>query len=94
MQCCPTLISEQEDYLFLTRSVKGKIRYYLLKIEKTLFGDYLLEKIYGNINYKRPTKVSKEYYRSLTEVEVVFNKIKKRKMNKGYQTSEYRKKYM
>ena len=47
----PTLFSVQKDHLLLTRSVKGRMRYYLLKIEETLFGEYLLEKVYGSMRH-------------------------------------------
>ena len=50
----PTLFSVQKDHLLLTRSVKGRMRYYLLKIEETLFGEYLLEKVYGSMSHKKP----------------------------------------
>ena len=60
----PTLFSVQKDHMLLTRFVKGRMRYYLLKIEETLFGEYLLEKVYGSMSHKKPTRVLKEYYDS------------------------------
>ncbi len=80
----PTLFSVQKDHLLLTRSVKGRMRYYLLKIEETLFGEYLLEKVYGSMSHKKPTRVLKEYYDSWVEAKSVFNRASKCKMRKGY----------
>lgn len=80
----PTLFSTQKDHLLLTRSVKGRMRYYLLKIEETLFGEYLLEKVYGSMNHKKPTRVLKEYYHSWMEAKKVFDGVAKEKKRKGY----------
>lgn len=80
----PTLFSVQKDHLLLTRSVKGRMRYYLLKIEETLFGEYLLEKVYGSMSNKKPTRVLKEYYDSWVEAKKKFDGIVKGKKKKGY----------
>jgi predicted DNA-binding WGR domain protein len=64
--------------------VKGRVRYYLLKIEETLFGEYLLEKVYGSMAHKKPTRVLKEYYRSWVEAKKMFDLVVKRKRKKGY----------
>lgn len=79
-----SLFSTQKDYLLLTRSVKGRVRYYLLKIEETLFGEYLIEKIYGNMSHKKPTRVLKEYYHSWIEARNMFDLVAKGKKKKGY----------
>ena len=80
----PTLFSVQKDHLLLTRLVKGRMRYYLLKIEETLFGEYLLEKVYGSMSHKKPTRVLKEYYDSWVEAKKIFDGVKKKKVQKGY----------
>ena len=80
----PTLFSVQKDHLLLTRSVKGRMRYYLLKIEETLFGEYLLEKVYGSMRHKKPTRVLKEYYNSWAEAKKMFDLIIKGKQKRGY----------
>ena len=80
----PTLFSVQKDHLLLTRSVKGRMRYYLLKIEETLFGEYLLEKVYGSMNHKTPTRIIKEYYDSWVEAKKIFDGVVKGKKKKGY----------
>ena len=80
----PTLFSVQKDHLLLTRFVKGRMRYYLLKIEETLFGEYLLEKVYGSMSHKKPTRVLKEYYDSWVEAKKIFDRVIKGKKKKGY----------
>ena len=80
----PTLFSVQKDHLLLTRSVKGRMRYYLLKIEETLFGEYLLEKVYGSMSHKKPTRVLKEYYGSWVEAKKMFDGVARGKKRKGY----------
>ncbi len=80
----PTLFSVQKDHLLLTRFFKGRMRYYLLKIEETLFEEYLLEKVYGSTSHKKPTRVLKEYYDSWIEAKKIFDGIVKGKKKKGY----------
>lgn len=80
----PTLFSVQKDHLLLTRSVKGRMRYYLLKIEETLFGEYLLEKVYGSMRHKKPKRVLKEYYNSWAEAKRRLDLIIKGKQKRGY----------
>ena len=80
----PTLFSVQKDHLLLTRFVKGRMRYYLLKIEETLFGEYLLEKVYGSMSHKKPTRVLKEYYDSWVEAKIIFDGVVNGKKKKGY----------
>ena len=80
----PTLFSVQKDHLLLTRLVKGRVRYYLLKIEETLFGEYLLEKVYGSMAHKKPTRVLKAYYDSWVEAKKIFDLVAKGKRKKGY----------
>lgn len=79
-----TLFSTQKDHLLLIRSVKGRMRYYLLKIEETLFGEFLLEKVYGSMSYKKPTRILKEYFSSWVEAKKMFDCLVKEKKKKGY----------
>ena len=80
-----SLFSIQKDHLLLTRSVKGRARYYLFKIEETLFGEYLLEKVYGSMNHKNPTRVLKGYYDSWVEAKKMFDAVVRGKRRKGYE---------
>ena len=85
----PNLFSVKKDHLLLTRSVKGRMRYYLLKIEETLFGEYLLEKVYGSMSHKKPTRVLKEYYDSWVEAKITFDGVIKGKKKKGYSCGSF-----
>jgi len=80
-----SLFSTQKDYLLLTRSVKGRVRYYLLKIEETLFGEYVLEKIYGSMSHNKPTRVLREYYTSWIEAKKRLKIVVHAKKKKGYE---------
>lgn len=82
-----SLFSTQKDYLLLTRSVKGRVRYYLLKIEETLFGEYLLEKVYGSMSHKKPTRILKEYYTSCVKAKKILNELLIKKKKRGYTIS-------
>jgi len=79
-----SLFSTQKNHLLLTRSVKGRVRYYLLKIEETLFGEYLLEKVYGSMAHKKPTRILKEYHASWGEAKKIFDLVVRGKKKKGY----------
>lgn len=79
-----SLFSIQKYHLLLTRSVKGRVRYYLLKIEETLFGEYLLEKVYGSMSHKKPTRILKKYYTSLVEAKKILDLVARVKKKKGY----------
>jgi len=77
-----TFFQTARDNVTLVRIVKGKMRYYLLAIDHSLFGDFILEKIYGGMGNNKPTRVLREYYASWIEAKerlaiVVFAKKKK-----------------
>ena len=63
----------------------GNIRYYNLEVFETLFGEYLLERIYGNIRYKAPTGVKKNYYTVITTAKEKYEFLLRQKMDRGYQ---------
>jgi len=60
------------------------MRYYSLKVYKTLFGEFILEKEYGNVKNKAPTGVRRECYLTLQEALIARKKKIKEKMRKGY----------
>jgi predicted DNA-binding WGR domain protein len=68
----------------LYRFVNEKKRYYALNIYPTLFGEYLLEKRYGSIKNVSPTRVVKEYYKTLSDALDGLNEKVKQKYKKGY----------
>ena len=73
----------------LYREVKGNIRYYVLKVYRNLFDEYILESIYGSIKNKSPTGVRRDYFITLEEALKVRAKKVDAKMQKGYSSSGY-----
>jgi predicted DNA-binding WGR domain protein len=68
----------------LYRSVKERVRYYTIAIFPTLFGEWLLERKYGSLKNKKPTRTLSVYYSSVDEARVQYEKICKSKRQKGY----------
>ena len=60
------------------------IRYYNIEICPTLFGEILLERVYGNIRYKHPTRIIKNYFEDMRIAQKLFNKTLNEKIKKGY----------
>lgn len=79
-----SLFSTSRDHIMLTRSVKGKKRYYLLEIDYSLFGEYILNKIYGGLNNKKPTRILREYFSSFVEAKEKLELVVRMKSKKGY----------
>ncbi len=79
-----SLFSTSRDHIILTRSVNGKIRYYLLEIDYSLFGEYILNKIYGGLNNKKPTRILREYFSSLVAAKKKLEIVAHTKKKKGY----------
>jgi predicted DNA-binding WGR domain protein len=50
----------------------------------TLFGEFIIERTYGNIRYKTPTGIKKEFFNSMKEAGVAFEKLINQKKKKGY----------
>ncbi|WP_187648726.1 WGR domain-containing protein [Nitrosophilus labii] len=68
----------------IRQTKKGNIRYYRIELFLTLFGDYILEREYGNIRYKGPTGIRKNYFARFDEAIAQYDKIIKQKIRKGY----------
>ena len=75
----------------LLRKVGRNTRYYKLFLSPTLFGDFLVEKEYGNIKYKAPTGIRKYYFLTLQEAKEYFKKTIKSKIKKGYKNGYFKK---
>jgi predicted DNA-binding WGR domain protein len=69
----------------LQREVNHRVRYYSLRIYKTLFNEYLLEIQYGSTKNKSPTGKKEYYYKNLQDALAVFMKRVEEKLKKGYQ---------
>jgi len=68
----------------LQREVNHRVRYYSLRIYKTLFNEYLLEIQYGSTKNKSPTGKKEHYYKTLQDaLSASINKVQE-KLKKGY----------
>lgn len=68
----------------LYREVDGRVRYYFINIYKNLFSEYILQRQYGNIKYKKPTGVKVTYYKKLTDAILAMKSLADKKYKKGY----------
>ena len=72
----------------LYREVNYRVRYYSIRVYKTLFRGYLLEKKFGSLKNKRPTGVIKEYYDNIDQAVLAITKIVILKLKRGYRNDE------
>lgn len=71
--------------VYLERRIDDKhTRYYKIEYFATLFGDILLERIYGNVSYKKPTGHIKKYYSNMKDANDVFTLVLREKIKRGY----------
>ena len=68
----------------LYKEQNSNTRYYKVELYKTIFGEFVVEGVYGNIRYKSPTGKKRMYFYTLKEAKEFFlNKIKS-KIKRGY----------
>lgn len=60
-------------------------RYYKIFICKTLFQNYEVERIYGNINYKSCTGNRRNFFDNLENAQDFINKTLREKIKRGYE---------
>lgn len=68
----------------LIRIVNKNERYYILNINPTLFGEFCVERIYGAVRYKNPTRKIRNFFSSEKEANEQYSLILKNKISKGY----------
>jgi predicted DNA-binding WGR domain protein len=68
----------------LQREVKHRVRYYSLRIYRTLFNEYLLEIQYGSTKNKSHTGKKEFYYKQLEDALLASVKRVQEKLKKGY----------
>ena len=79
------MVNNTTPYIYkLYREVNNHVRYYSLKVCKTLFEEYVLEKEYGNIKNKAPTEVKKDHFKTLSAALIARTKKIQEKIKKGY----------
>ena len=72
----------------LNRVVSNRERYYCIFLFVTLFGDFCVERKYGAVKNKKPTRIIKEYYNSLIEAKKHYQKLFNAKISKGYKVTK------
>jgi len=60
------------------------IRYYKLEMFLSLFGEYVIEREYGNIAYRAPTGRRKDIFISIDSAEKFYSKILTIRKKRGY----------
>jgi len=68
----------------LYRMVNNKVRYYTLAVYNTLFGEYMFIRENGSVKNKKPTRVIKEYYKSVSEAMGVLKIKLQERYKRGY----------
>lgn len=62
----------------------GHIRYYRIELFATLFGEFVVEREYGNVKNKTPTGHKKMMYNTIEDAKEAFLMIVDLKQKKGY----------
>lgn len=70
--------------VLLKKSVSNNERYYILSILPNLFGEYIVERIFGNTQYLSPTGILKNIFKDKKEAYIYLEKILSNKISKGY----------
>lgn len=68
----------------MTRSVKGRVRYYTLELIPNLFGEWMLVRTYGSIKKLKPTGVIREIYDNAEAAAESLQSLINAKQKKGY----------
>ncbi len=68
----------------MTRSVKGRVRYYTLELIPNLFGEWMVVRTYGSIKKLKPTGVIREIYDSAEAAAESMQSLICAKLKKGY----------
>lgn len=68
----------------MTRSVKGRVRYYTFELIPNLFGEWMVVRTYGSIKKLKPTGVIREIYDNSEEAMCAMKLLIRAKEKKGY----------
>lgn len=74
--------------IVLYRYVDSKERFYQLILNKNLFNQYVLERIYGNTSYSKPVGIIISIYEDYSIANRELIKIYRIKIKKGYSLSK------
>lgn len=68
----------------MTRSVKGRVRYYTLELFPTLFGESIVIRTYGSLQKAKPTGEIKEVYSNQADAQHSVDVLIASKHKRGY----------
>lgn len=68
----------------MTRSVKGRVRYYTLELIPNLFGEWMVVRTYGSIKKLKPTGVIREIYNDAEAAIASMQLVISAKQKRGY----------
>jgi predicted DNA-binding WGR domain protein len=68
----------------MTRSVKGRVRYYTIEIIPNLFSEWMVIRTYGSIKKLKPTGVIREIYNDAEAAVASIELLISTKQKKGY----------
>ncbi|MDD3769822.1 MAG: WGR domain-containing protein [Sulfuricurvum sp.] len=71
----------------MTRSVKGRGRYYTLELIPNLFGEWLLIRSFGSLNRSTPMRMISEVFRDKSAAMKAYDELRNRKQKRGYEVS-------
>jgi len=73
----------------LYRSSGINVRYYKLELFLSLFGEYIVEREYGNVIYRSPTGRRKNIFLSINSAKEFYFKTLKSKKHRGYKDDSH-----
>jgi predicted DNA-binding WGR domain protein len=62
----------------------GTTRFYQIELLPTLFGEYLLQRVYGNTQNKKPTGIKRSFFNNIDQAKESFEVILNKKTKRGY----------
>lgn len=70
--------------MMMTRTVKGRVRYYRIELIPNLFGEWILSRTYGSIKRLKPARIITEIYPDAKEAAASMEALIAVKQKKGY----------
>lgn len=69
-------------------TTKDTERYYKLRLSPTLFDGWVVEREYGNAQFKSPVGAKRDFFVSFDEAFLMFNTLFKQKEKRGYRMQD------
>lgn len=68
----------------IKRKVAGKERYYMLSLSENLFGQFIIERVFGSCSNSKPTREMREFFCDIDIANKYYSKLLNSKLKKGY----------